>query len=136
MSVTLEMLNHYRELQKDIDLDIQRRKRLEAEAYAVGAVSLDAMPKSSEPHSRTERMAIKLVELHERLQADILAKVELEIEIRTFIEAQDAQMRLILKGRYERRWSWSRVALEANITTDAAKKAVYRLLAKGPEQKK
>lgn len=133
--MTLEMLNHYRMLQKDIQLDLERLKLLEAQAYAVGAASISAMPTSNEPHSRTERYAIKLVELREKLQEDIYRKVETEIEIRTFMEAQDAQMRLVLKLRFERGYSWGRVGLETNLTEDAAKKAVYRLIQKGGERK-
>lgn len=128
MIVTLEMLNNYRKLQKDIQMDLERRRVLEAQAYAVGAAAISTMPGTNEPHSRTERYALKLVELEQKLKEDILRKVEQEIAIREFIEAQDVQMRLVMKLRFDRGFSWARVGLETNLTPDSARKAVYRAI--------
>ena len=128
--MTLDKLNMYRALQKDIELDLQRKRLLEIEAYAAGASQIGGMPSSHEPHSRTEQYAIRLAELSKKLQEDIYRKIEIEIEIRTFFEAQEAPMRLILKMRFEKGYSWSRVALEAGMSAEAVKKAVYRMIRK------
>lgn len=133
--MTLERLNNYRLLQIDIKMDLERQRLLEAQAYAVGSGGFERMPSSNEPHSRTERYAIELAELHDKIRADILRKCREEMEIREYIEAQDAWMRMILKCRFELGWPWVRVAHEVNLTEDAAKKAVYRHLRKEENQK-
>ena len=127
--MTLEKLNSYRNLQRDIRLDLEKKKALEIEAYNAGAASMSGMPRSGgKKTSKTERYAIQLAELQKKIDDQLMDKIGLEAEIRDFIETQDAYTRTILKMRFEQGRTWAAVGAMAHITDEGARKMVYRCI--------
>lgn len=82
-------------------------------------VTYSDMPKSKRYGSRIEDAVIKIIELENEINKDVLELVAIKAQIMDSIKAvQDPELQLLLELRYLNYVSWEQIALKLNFSID------------------
>ena len=82
-------------------------------------VTYSDMPKTKRYGSRIEDVVIKIIELENEINKDVLELVEIKAQIMDSIKAvQDPELQLLLELRYLNYVSWEQIALKLSFSID------------------
>ena len=128
--MTLRELSQLYWLKREIDEDEKRLAELREEAAGVPSPAGDGLPRSTEVHSRVERLALDIVEI-ERVIIEKRARCVYErARLERYIAAiTDSLTRQIFTERFIRGKTWQEVADAIGGNTEySVKKVCYRYL--------
>ena len=123
--MTKQDLQGYKHIKAEIRQIEAEIRELDARVYSPRTPHLTGMPgaASTERGSAQERAATELFELKETYEAKIRELLRKKRWIEQALDAlPDPQMRMIMRGRYIRLYSWARISREMNYCESAVKK--------------
>ncbi len=106
-----EMLSYHRELNQDIDNEIERLERMKSKAHYVGAVAYSDMPKSSSYISdRTADQATRILDLESEILGMIQERDVQKARIERMVKClRKSGERAVIRMRYLDVASWNEV---------------------------
>jgi hypothetical protein len=102
-------LNSYRDLRAEHQQLLQELERLEALIASPSGPNMDGMPRSPGVSDPVQSLAIKLLTLKERYQAQIEKLASAQIKIENMIEGLEPTERLLARYRYIDGLKWETV---------------------------
>lgn len=129
--MTLQELSQLYWLNREIREDERRLSELRAEASGVPSPAGDGMPRSSEVHSRVERLALDIITLEQIIAEKYARCVAERVRLERFISSiTDSVTRQVFTERFVEGRTWAGVArrIGGGNTEDSVKKICYRFL--------
>lgn len=130
--MTLKELNQAFWLQQEINGISRQLDEMRERASSIPSAGFDNMPHGNRPRiSRTERQAIEIAELENRLNEQKAAREDALARITEYINAlQDAKLRYFCRLRFLNGLSWEEISQQINdrCTGSAVRKYVTRYL--------
>ena len=128
--MTLHELSQLYWIKKEIRAD-ERRLRVLRQSMGVPSPVSDGMPRSTDVHSRTERIALDIVELEEIIQEKQARCLREQVRLERYIAAiPDSLTRQVFTERFIECRSWQGVAshIGGGNTAEGVRKVCYRYL--------
>lgn len=111
---TKEYLNQAYRLDQRINSDLTELERLRMMSTSISSPSWEEMPGGTRPTEPAfVRCICKIIDLENKINAEIDRLVDLKAEIRKVIEAvPDADEQMVLRYRYIHNYTWERIGTE------------------------
>ena len=133
--MTLRELSQLYWLNREIENEKERLRRLESRAYAVGAAPAGNMPRASEVSRKTERYAVAIASIRRTIEDNLIRCQEERAKLEAYISGiDDSLTREIYRLRFISGLPWAQVAasIGGGNTADSVKKTCYRYLREHP----
>ncbi len=133
--MTLHELSQLYWLNREIETERERLRRLEGQAYAAGAASADSMPRAPGVSRKTERYAVAIASIRQAIEANLIRCQEERAKLEAYISGiDDSLTREIYRLRFVEGQSWAEVAAHVGggNTVEGIRKRVYRYLREHP----
>lgn len=131
--MTLRELSQLYWLNREIENERERLRRLESRAYAVGAAPAGGMPRAPGVSRKTERYAVAIASIRQTIEDNLIRCQEERLKLEQYIAGiDDSLTREVYRLRFISGLSWAQVAasIGGGNTADSVRMICYRHLKK------